>query len=266
MSLPSPAPATSSLNSSSSSNSSSNRAEKMGSQRQSRTSNKRRPGRAIKSPQEGSGNEGYGVPVVGMGESEIHPRTEPYMGMLKRCNVPGVKCWIFEVLTAFGGPQRSKLYEQSVQNGSVVNVKEFAVDLRTRLCWVWSVLRSIEPRGHIHKRTTCHRWFASPLSPVSAEAVPYKAPRYLNLDLGRHVQQNISRFRLRTHTMGVERACWQIGVNGQDEKHVLFYCNCFEVCKLHRPLGVSFACSSDKHGAEHVAFSGDALSACYLNM
>eukprot|EP00983_Pelagomonas_calceolata_P031472 987164-Pelagomonas_calceolata.AAC.4 len=77
---------------------------------------------------------------------------------------------------------------------------------------------------------------------VGAEVAPYKAPRYLNLELCRHVQQTISQFRLQTHTMGVEKACWQSGVIGhcdlcelqdlQDEKHALFLCNCASVCAL----------------------------------
>eukprot|EP00983_Pelagomonas_calceolata_P100529 1158579-Pelagomonas_calceolata.AAC.3 len=58
-------------------------------------------------------------------------------------------------------------------------VREFAVYLHTRLCRVWNDLDSVEPRGHSHKRTTSHCWFASPLNPVSAEAAPYKAPIYL---------------------------------------------------------------------------------------
>eukprot|EP00983_Pelagomonas_calceolata_P052374 1142831-Pelagomonas_calceolata.AAC.2 len=93
--------------------------------------------------------------------------------------IPGVKCWTCEVLTAFGGLQMSELHEQSVQNG-------------------------VEPNGHNHKQVTYHRWFASPLNPASAETAPYKAPEYLNLQLGRHVQRNIYRLRLRTHTLGVE--------------------------------------------------------------
>eukprot|EP00983_Pelagomonas_calceolata_P120772 1160736-Pelagomonas_calceolata.AAC.17 len=97
--------------------------------------------------------------------------------------IPGVKCWTSKILTAFGGLQRSELHEHSVRNGSVINFKEFAVDLHTR-----------------------------------AEAAPCKAPRFLNLDLGRHVQRDMSRFRLRTHTMEVERACWQTGVNGHYQK------------------------------------------------
>eukprot|EP00983_Pelagomonas_calceolata_P072903 1151919-Pelagomonas_calceolata.AAC.3 len=90
-------------------------------------------------------------------------------------SIPGVNYWISEVLTAFGGLQRSELYEQSVRNRSLINVQILAIDLRTRLCRVWNVLDSIEPRGHDHKRTTSHRWFASPLNPVSAKAAPYKA-------------------------------------------------------------------------------------------
>eukprot|EP00983_Pelagomonas_calceolata_P063077 1147576-Pelagomonas_calceolata.AAC.1 len=107
--------------------------------------------------------------------------------------IPDLNCWRSEFLTAFGELQRSELYEQPLHNGSVINFKDFAVDLRTWLCRVWNGLESVDPRGHKHKRTTYHHWFASPLNPVSAEAAPYKAPRYLNLDLGRHVQENIPR-------------------------------------------------------------------------
>eukprot|EP00983_Pelagomonas_calceolata_P062840 1147457-Pelagomonas_calceolata.AAC.6 len=94
--------------------------------------------------------------------------------------VSGVKCWAAEVLTAFGGLQRSDLHEQSTSNGSLINVKEFTVDLRTRLCRVWNGLDRFEPRGHDHKRITFHCWFASPFNSVSAEAAPYQAFRYLN--------------------------------------------------------------------------------------
>eukprot|EP00983_Pelagomonas_calceolata_P075741 1153128-Pelagomonas_calceolata.AAC.1 len=124
-----------------------------------------------------------------MKEEETHWLKEPALSIL-----PGMKCYTSEVLTASGRLQRSELYEQSVHNGSVINVKEFAADLRTRLCRVWNGSESVETRGHNHKWTTYHCWFASPLNPVSAEAAPYKVPIYLNLDLGRHVQQRVSCF------------------------------------------------------------------------
>ena len=33
-------------------------------------------------------------------------------------------------------------------------------------------------------------------------------PRYLHLDLSKHIMRNISRFRLRAHTLKVEAAAW----------------------------------------------------------
>ena len=104
------------------------------------------------------------------------------------------------------------------------------------------------------KRATYHRCFASPLLPLKSDTGPYCVPRYLNLDLGRHVQRNIDRFRLRAHTMDVARACWQDGDSGfcdrcdlqdvQDEKHALFLCNCPGICAVrakydHLFLGAS---------------------------
>eukprot|EP00983_Pelagomonas_calceolata_P121457 1160803-Pelagomonas_calceolata.AAC.14 len=55
-----------------------------------------------------------------------------------------------------------------------------------------------------------HSWYASPLNPVSAEAAPYKAPRYLPFS------------ELRTHTMGVERALFVLfGTSMLTEWHPL---------------------------------------------
>ena len=85
-----------------------------------------------------------------------------------------------------------------MRSGSAVNVKEFAVDLHARLCKVWGEeLNDTEPRERRLKRATYHRWFASPLLPLKSDTGPYCVPRYLNLDLGRHVQRNVARFRLR---------------------------------------------------------------------
>jgi len=155
---------------------------------------------------------------------------------------PGVKCWTSDILAAFGGLQNCEQYEEAVRRGTGISVKEFAVDLRARLCQTWSVLDGAEPRNHDHKRASYHRWFASPVGPMTSDAAPFKVPRYLNLDLSRHVQRNISRFRLRAHRLGVERACWQTGSSGhcdfcdrndlQDEKHAIFLCKCDRVGAL----------------------------------
>ena len=163
-------------------------------------------------------------------------------------------CWTAEFMSAFEGLQGRDHHMNAVRSGLAINVKEFALDLRARLCKVWNELNDAEPRACRLKRATYHRWFASPMLPLKSETGPYRVPRYLNLDLGRNVQRNIARFRLRAHTMGVERACWQDGERGfcdkcdlqdvQDEKHALFLCNCQEVCALrakfdHLFLGAS---------------------------
>ena len=159
------------------------------------------------------------------------------------CAMPGAtSCWTAEFMAAFEGLQGRDQYRNAVRSGSAVNVKEFAVDLRARLCKVWEELDDTEPKECRLKRATYHHWFASPLLPLMNDTGPYCVPRYLNLDLGRHVQRNIARFRLRAHTMGVERACWQDGDSGfcdrcdlqdvQDEKHALFLCNCPGICAV----------------------------------
>ena len=131
------------------------------------------------------------------------------------CGHPGAKnCWTAEFLDAFHGLQGEERYKQAVLSGSDINVKEFAVHLRARLCKVWIELGDTEPRECRLKRAAYHRWFASPLLPFSSAKAPFRVPRYLNLELNRRVQSNIARFRLRAHTMGVERAAWQEGERG----------------------------------------------------
>jgi len=60
-------------------------------------------------------------------------------------------------------------------------------------------------------------------------------------DLDKHVLRNFSSFRLRAHHLRVESCKWHGGTSicdkcecgeVQDEKHVLFFCKCAEVCKL----------------------------------
>jgi len=67
-------------------------------------------------------------------------------------------------------------------------------------------------------------------------------PRYLHLDLPKHVMRNVSRFRLRAHTLTVESSIWRDG-NGhcnkcsnavQNEVHVFFHCQDLFVCSLRR--------------------------------
>ena len=67
-------------------------------------------------------------------------------------------------------------------------------------------------------------------------------PRYLYLDLSKHVMRNISRFRLRAHTLKVEAAAWLEDGScvcdqcyGEDEHvqnevHALLFCQDHRVC------------------------------------
>ncbi len=46
--------------------------------------------------------------------------------------------------------------------------------------------------------------------PFPLESKWHLLPRYVQLELIRHVLCNIARFRLRAHTLRVETRCWQI--------------------------------------------------------
>ncbi len=55
-----------------------------------------------------------------------------------------------------------------------------------------------------------HAWMALPLKPSNVRSPSHLLPRYLELELSRHVLPNIAHFRLRAHTLRVGTSCWQI--------------------------------------------------------
>ena len=73
-------------------------------------------------------------------------------------------------------------------------------------------------------------------------------PRYLHLDLAKHVMRNVSRLRLRAHFLKVEAAAWlEDGSRvcdqypGEDEHvqielHALLFCQDHRVCELMRRI------------------------------
>ncbi len=74
-----------------------------------------------------------------------------------------------------------------------------------------------------------HGWL---LKPSNVRGPPHVLPRYLELELSRHVLRNIAHFRLRAHTLRVETGCWQSHNricdkcdlhDVQDKKRVLFF-------------------------------------------
>jgi len=95
------------------------------------------------------------------------------------------------------------------------------------------------PRAVNKKAVTYHKWCGS--SESGPRGSPFSIPSYLYKDLDKHVLRNFSRFRLRAHHLRVESCKWHGGSSicnkcecgeVQDEKHVLFFCKCAEVCEL----------------------------------
>jgi len=64
----------------------------------------------------------------------------------------------------------------------------------------------VDPNTHNNKLATHHSWFATPFS--RNECMPTIVPRYLHLDLSKHVMRNVSRLRLQAHSLKVEAAAW----------------------------------------------------------
>ena len=82
---------------------------------------------------------------------------------------------------------------------------------------------------------------------------PVRIPRHMTLNLSKHVLRNVSRFRLRAHTLRVDRAIWSRGqeapicdkfdlhAEDQGEVHVLLKRTCPEVvCQLRRKYSALF--------------------------
>jgi len=104
------------------------------------------------------------------------------------------------------------------------------VYLRERLRAVRRDLDGTDPRTHARKLAAYHAWMASPLKPSTARGPPHLLPRYLQLELSKHVLRNIALFCLRAHTLRAKTGCWQNHNrycekcdlhDVQDEKHVI---------------------------------------------
>eukprot|EP00983_Pelagomonas_calceolata_P077097 1153714-Pelagomonas_calceolata.AAC.2 len=139
---------------------------------------------------------------------------------------------------------------QCVYSGQPINIKDYVVDLRKRHRSVWPTEDQAEHDGYPDKLATYHNWVALPCRHNSAFGKPLHVPRYLNLDLGRHMQRNIACFRLHAHKLRVETSLWQghsslcdfCGlVELQDVKHVIFCCSCNFLRCLRRRFAHLFA-------------------------
>jgi hypothetical protein len=69
---------------------------------------------------------------------------------------------------------------------------------------VWRDAELVDPNTHNNKLATYHSWFATPFS--RNERMPTIVPRYLHLNLSKHVMRYVSRIRVRAYTLKVEAA------------------------------------------------------------
>ena len=133
----------------------------------------------------------------------------------------------------------SRMKNISFSTATQVPMQEFIRDLRFRHLKVWREANFSCPRAVNKKAVTYHKWCGS--SESGPRGSPFSIPSYLYKDLDKHVLRNFSRFRLRAHHLRVESCKWHGGSSicdkcecgeVQDEKHVLFFCKCAEVCEL----------------------------------
>ena len=150
-------------------------------------------------------------------------------------------CWSAELLSAFDGLVGKMNFEQAVKDMHHVDLKDLVPDLRERHVRVWRGVARLDPCATSDKLASYEHWMALPLHSRSMSSAMLSVPKYLFLNLSRHVQRNVSCFRLRAHRLAVETASWSNDgqsvcscgcVERQDEKHVLLSCRFPHVCAL----------------------------------
>ncbi len=120
------------------------------------------------------------------------------------------KCWSAEFIEACVGLRAADTYANCIKAATPLPLQDLVVDLREHLRAVWRELDGADPRTHTQKLATYHAWMALHLKPSNVPGTSHLLPRYLELELSRHVLRNIARFRMRAHTLRVGTGCWQI--------------------------------------------------------
>eukprot|EP00983_Pelagomonas_calceolata_P121422 1160800-Pelagomonas_calceolata.AAC.7 len=102
--------------------------------------------------------------------------------------------------------------QAAVRSGGAISIDDFSADLRCRLQGVWKEAEFVDFRGNNNKLATYQAWFATPFA-CNARQTYIPLPWDLFLDFLMQVMRNVSRFRLRAHTLKVESAVWQDGTS-----------------------------------------------------
>ncbi len=97
------------------------------------------------------------------------------------------KCWTAEFIEACVGLRAADKYVNCIKAATPLPLQDFVMDLRERLRAVWRELDGADPRTHAQKLATYHAWMALPLKPSNVKGPPHLLPRYLELELSRHV-------------------------------------------------------------------------------
>ena len=93
-----------------------------------------------------------------------------------------------QLLSAFQGLRGCESYVLAVQTGRAIPMQEFTADLKQRMRGVWRDAELVDPNTHSNKLATYRSRFATPFS--RNECMPTIVPRYLHLDLSKHVMHN----------------------------------------------------------------------------
>jgi len=102
------------------------------------------------------------------------------------------------------GLRAADTYANCIKAATPLPLQDCVVDLRECLRAVWRELDGADPRTHAQALATYYAWMALPLTPSNVRGPPHLLPRYLVLELSRHVLRDIARFRLSAHTLRVE--------------------------------------------------------------
>jgi len=149
--------------------------------------------------------------------------------------------WAFDILHAFEGLRGCDTYTQAILQGYSICHSDFTAELRFRMRKVWRDNADMTPQESDNKLVTHHYWFPCPLDLQADSRTheqnggdPLMPPRYLHVGLPKHVKRNVSRFRLREHTLSVKCPIWHGGnclcykcscVAVQYEVHIPFHCH-----------------------------------------
>eukprot|EP00983_Pelagomonas_calceolata_P076854 1153599-Pelagomonas_calceolata.AAC.1 len=122
------------------------------------------------------------------------------------------RCWTAQMLDRFQGLWNCDEYVQAVRSSAPIKTQGFTDGLRLRLRDVWNTAAT----------NAASSYFGVPFE--SNLHAPVGTPRHTSLNLSGHVLRNLSRFRLRAHTLPVDRAIWSHG----EESAVCDRCNLHE--------------------------------------